>query len=124
MQELHRMTRPYNLVLMALFAGWGSVSAQDSSLPATAKQIERLIKDLDAESYAVREAASKELLEIGDEAIPAVEVAQKHESAEVRFRAATILGKLRVGPILKLRRQLAEYALSGKEELDVEQGMF
>lgn len=117
------MTTLYTLVLMSGLAGLGEDSAEKISVP-TAERIERLVSDLDAESYAVREAASKELVEIGDEAIPAVEGAQKHASAEVRFRAATILGKLRVGPILKLRRQLAEYALSGKGELDVEEGMF
>jgi hypothetical protein len=121
-RELHHITRLYTLVLMAALAGWGNVSAQEQPV-ATTERVERLIKELDAESYAVREAASQELAEIGEEAIPAMEAAQTHESAEVRFRAATLLGKLKMGPILKLRRQLAEYAQSGKE-LDVEQGMF
>jgi Transglutaminase-like superfamily len=120
------MTTLYTLALMSGLAGLGEDSAEEISVP-TAEQIERLIRDLDAESYAVREAASQGLIEIGDEVIPAVEGAQKHESAEVRFRATTILGRLKMGPILillKLRRDLAEYAQSGKEELDIEQGMF
>ena len=124
-QELHSVARITILVLIAALAGWGNASAQEvpAVTAATSEQIERLIRDLDAESYSVREAASQELAKIGDGAIPAVEAAQKHESAEVRFRAATILGRLKMGPIMKLRRQLAEYAQSGKE-LDVEQGMF
>ena len=116
------MTTLYTLVLMSGLAGLGEDSAEEISVP-TAERIERLIRDLDADRYAVREAASQELAEIGDEAIPAMEAAQTHGSAEVRFRAATILGKLKMGPILKLRRQLTEYAQSG-QELDVEQGMF
>ena len=117
------MTTLYTLVLMSGLAGLGEDSAEEISV-ATAERIERLIGNLDAESYSVREAASQELVEIGDEAVLAVEKAQKHESAEVRFRAASVLGRLKMGPILKLRRQLADYALSGQEELDVEQGMF
>src|SRR5687767_5270320 len=122
-RELPHMTRLQMLVLMAALAGWGNVSAREQPA-ATAERIERLVRDLNAESYAVREAASQELSEIGDEAILAMEQAQKHESAEVRFRAATVLGRLKMGPILKLRGQLAQYAGSGKEELDVEQGMY
>src|SRR5687768_6892708 len=117
------MSRQTIVVLIAALAGWRGASAQEGPAAASA-QIVRLIKDLDAESYAVREAATKELVETGDAAIPAVELAQKHESAEVRFRVATILGRLKIGPVLKIRRQLAEYALSGTGELDVEQGMY
>ncbi|MGI8979265.1 MAG: transglutaminase family protein [Pirellulaceae bacterium] len=117
------MSRQTLVVLIAALAGWGRASAQEVTAAAD-EQIERLIKDLDAESYAVREGATKELADIGDAAIPAVELAQKHESAEVRFRAATILGRLKIGPVLKIRKQLAEYALSGMGELDVEQGMY
>lgn len=117
------MSRQTVVILVAALAGWGGASAEEGPAAAS-EQIERLIKDLDAESYAVREAATKSLVDIGDAAIPAVELAQKHESAEVRFRAATILGRLKIGPVLKIRRQLAEYALSGMGELDVEQGMY
>lgn len=116
------MIRPIILVLIAALAGWGGLFAEDPV--ATPETTLRLIKELDAESYAVREEASRQLVEIGDGAIPAVEAAQKHESAEVRYRAIAILAQLKVGPVLKIRRQLAEFALGSKEELDVEQGMF
>jgi regulator of sirC expression with transglutaminase-like and TPR domain len=117
------MTRPIIPVLIAAVAGWGGVFAEEVA-EETAETIERLIAELDAESYAVREDASRQLVEIGDSAIPAVEAAQKHDSAEVRYRATAILARLKVGPVLKIRRQLAEFALGSKEELDVEQGMF
>ncbi len=117
------MTRNTLFVLMAAMAGWGEVTAHEGKV-ATAERIERLITDLDSESYAVREAATQELVKLEDAAVPIVEQAQKHESAEVRYRAAVILERLKVGPVFKIRKQLAEFAGSGKADLDVEEGMY
>ncbi|MBC7855879.1 MAG: hypothetical protein IAF94_20820 [Pirellulaceae bacterium] len=117
------MSKRFLLVVIAAVIIGGIVSAEEVS-KATSEQISRLIESLDAESYATREAATSKLVELGDAAIPAVELAQKHRSEEVRFRAAAILGRLQVGPVLKIRRQIAEYVGSGSPELDVEQGMY
>jgi regulator of sirC expression with transglutaminase-like and TPR domain len=120
------MSRTFFLATILVLTGWCELLAQpaEKSSPTQTKgRIQQLIADLDHDSYAVREAASRELVELGDEAIPAMEAAQKHDSAEVRYRATAILARLKVGPVLKIRRQLAEFA-AGKEELDVEQGMF
>jgi RNA polymerase sigma factor (sigma-70 family) len=59
------------------------------------KRIESLIGELDAEKFATREQASKELLAIGELAIvPLQRVLEKPPSEETRARAATILKKL------------------------------
>ena len=100
------------VMLAAPLAAQGPLSAPD--FPA-------LIAQLDAHEYADREAASRRLMELGDDARPAVEAAQKHPSAEVRFRIAIILERLRTEPLRKLRAELVEYG--GTPEPDVEQGM-
>ncbi|MFN0017743.1 MAG: transglutaminase family protein [Pirellulaceae bacterium] len=116
------MNRQVLLTLAAALAGACASPAQEQQDPI-AGRIERLIHGLDSENYAVRETASLELIEMGEPAIPAVEAAQKYKSEEVRFRAAAILERLKIGPLLKLRKELAEYARGGAE-LDVEQGMY
>jgi WD40 repeat protein len=68
--------------------------------PPDAKLIARLIADLDAEEFAVRTRASKELQQIG---LPAVEAlrkaAESGSSAEVRSSAKALLARIeKVGP--------------------------
>lgn len=57
-----------------------------------AKQIQRLLVDLDSDTFAVREAASKALLGMDQQAIPYLEATLKStESAEVRTRVVKLL---------------------------------
>ncbi|MCE9527285.1 MAG: HEAT repeat domain-containing protein, partial [Planctomycetales bacterium] len=116
------MNRQLLIALTLAVAGACGSRAQEPQIPP-ALRMELLIQNLDSESYTVRETASQELGELGEAALSVVEAALKHKSEEVRFRAAAILERLKVGPLLMLRKELAEYARSG-EELDVEQGMF
>lgn len=52
-------------------------------------------RDLGSDDYAKREAASRELEEMGTVAIPALEEATKSDDAEVRARAREIIGAIR-----------------------------
>jgi hypothetical protein len=56
------------------------------------KRVERWLADLDSDEFAVREAASKALEGLGQEAIPYLEATLKNtQSAEVRGRVTRIL---------------------------------
>ncbi len=59
-----------------------------------AERIEQLIRQLGDEQFALREAATKALLEIGNPARAALAQAVEHPDAEVALRARTILDKL------------------------------
>ncbi len=117
------MIKKVILSLVVALTGGEQVSAQEG-LAATDDQIQVLIQELGSDRYAVREVATKSLMEMGDAAIPAVEKARKQDSVEVRYRAEVILECLKNGPLLKLRKQLANFATGGTAELDVEQGMY
>jgi hypothetical protein len=57
-------------------------------------RIKQLVDNLGSDDFRVREGATKELTEFGEKARTALGEAQKHESAEVRFRAEQILRRL------------------------------
>jgi WD40 repeat protein len=62
--------------------------------PAPA-DVPSLIRDLDSETFAVREAASRKLAELGESAGPALrEAARTTTSGEVRRRVGVLLGRL------------------------------
>jgi WD40 repeat protein len=71
------------------------VTAGLEEMLETQKKIAHWVKDLGAEEFADREAATKELLALGFRAIPAVQVvAASSESAEAKKRANEILTSL------------------------------
>lgn len=77
------------ILLPALLAA--AVLAQD--VPAAGD----LIKKLGHEDYAVREEATRKLIEMGQDAVPALEEALKSEDLEVRLRAGRALSAIRRG---------------------------
>jgi tetratricopeptide (TPR) repeat protein len=89
------------LPLLALFAVLlGAVPALSAPKPetrATPEQIARWIKELGADDFASREAASKHLWAAGAAAESALEAAGKSDDAEVSRRAREILDKFRWG---------------------------
>jgi regulator of sirC expression with transglutaminase-like and TPR domain len=88
---------------------------------AGARPISRLISLLDADRFEVRERATRELFEIGMPAVDELQAARGHASAEVRWRAKSIVAALTVGV---RRRELTEFVSRPDEELDLEQGMW
>jgi regulator of sirC expression with transglutaminase-like and TPR domain len=85
------------------------------------ERIARLIAQLDADTFEVRERASRELAEIGRPALPALEAARTHKSPEVRGRAKAIIDSLTSG---LRRREFTEFASQPDETLDLEHGMW
>lgn|GEM_PF-2174363 len=73
--------------------------AQESPAPIvpTKEVVSRWIQDLDAEAYAAREAASKQLLEAGPAAIELLAQAVADPSAEAAARASAILQRIADG---------------------------
>ncbi len=67
--------------------------------PGVAEQavIDGLVRDLGNESYAVRQAASAKLWNLGDRALPALREAAQDGDPEVAFRSRDILLKLDLG---------------------------
>ena len=97
-------------------------------LPAAAQQqladegsIATLIQQLNADTFDVRERASRELERIGMPALPALEAATKHTSAEVRGRAKSLVEALTSGV---RRREFLAFASTPDERLDLERGMW
>ena len=71
---------------------------------ADADLLKRLIAELGDAKFAVREAASKSLSDLGKKARPALEAAASSSSPEVAERAKTVLGKLEIITSEQLRQ--------------------
>src|SRR5437867_3042229 len=71
--------------------------AEPAAKPPTKEQIARWVKDLENDSFEVREAASKKLWEAGEAAEEAVVAATKSGDPEVSRRATEIAEKFRWG---------------------------
>jgi regulator of sirC expression with transglutaminase-like and TPR domain len=96
-------------------------SGQTAQTARATPEIARLIDALDAETFAEREQATRELLQFGREALGPLQKARTHPSAEVRGRARLIVEELTVGV---WRREIIAYAARPDRELDVERGMW
>jgi WD40 repeat protein len=89
----------------AYAAGWRLTEAPEAAVPflrqhlrpipePDAKVIRQHIADLDSETFAVREKASKELENLGNAAVPALrEALEKNPSLEMRRRVEQILSR-------------------------------
>lgn len=82
--------------------------------------VRRLIEQLDDDSYEVRRRAQRELIAIGEPALPAVRAAIDSSSAEVRTRVRDIARQIEHDRLLR-----AFHKLSATDDaaLDVEQGL-
>jgi regulator of sirC expression with transglutaminase-like and TPR domain len=107
------------LLLLALAAATPGGAALLADEPE--QRIARLIEQLDADKFDVRERASRDLAEIGMPALPALEAARQHTSAEVRGRAKALVEHLTTGI---RRREWTEFAVQPDEALDLEHGMW
>jgi uncharacterized protein (TIGR03067 family) len=76
------------LTLFALFVG----DSASGLPPPSAVEIDRLVKQLGADEFAQREAASKALEALGERALPALrEAAKESEDAEVKQRLDAVV---------------------------------
>jgi WD40 repeat protein len=85
--------------------------------PVDAKRIDQLIKELDDESYAVRERASEELGEVGSLAEAALKVAARRGSLEVQHRARDLLRRLKGSGSIAPERLRARRAVEVLERI-------
>jgi len=91
---------------MAALAGAGQKPAEAKQKPAEAKPTAAaLVARLGSESPAARDKALEALVARGEQAVPALEGARTHKDAEVRWRAAVALHRIRwrIGPKLAAR---------------------
>jgi len=97
------------LLCVAICATGAQASEQSATTPQTTtrapalhEQAQRLIEELAAEDYAVRESATVKLMEMGGRALPSLEKAEKSADPEVAWRAAAAarMIRLRIGPEL------------------------
>ncbi len=111
------------MIGLFLIAACPSLSREGAAQqPATQpEQIARLIRQLDADRFEDRERAARELLEIGMPAVEPLRAARAHPSAEVRWRAKSLVNWLTVGV---RRRELADFAAQPDDRLDLEHGMW
>lgn len=122
MRVVRRLLATWIASVLAL--GAGSLAAAQSPAAtnsASAQQIARLIGQLDADSYDVRETAARELRQIGRPALAALERARQHPSLEVRSRAKAIADSMTVGVRL---REFTAFASLPDDKLDLEEGMW
>lgn len=94
MKNLLFLILPAVLPLVATTAAQPDVTAA----PTTVQQmnIDALIRDLMDENFQIREQASKELWEIGETALPALEKATKSSDPEQAFRARDLVHKIQL----------------------------
>lgn len=117
------LARPRCGGMLALVAAatLGLATSAQGAETAAASQIRKWVAELDSDSFAVRERATKRLQRVGTEAYDALLDATRSPSPEVRQRAAFIL---RDAHWRRLYGDFAEFAARPEERLDVEHGMW
>jgi hypothetical protein len=93
-----------------LLAGYAAAQDEPAEKPAAQQddldaKIAKLVKDLSSDDFKEREAATKELTEIGEPAAPALKEAMKSDDAEVKWRAETILKEIEKPRLPRQRRE-------------------
>jgi HEAT repeat protein len=86
---------------------------------ASGEEIRKLVEQLDAKEYAVRQAATNRLIDLGETVVPAMVEALKSPSAEVRRRAQAILDEVRWTVEKQLDRDYAELVKKEKDPIPV-----
>jgi regulator of sirC expression with transglutaminase-like and TPR domain len=88
--------------------------------PLSASDAQQLVAQLDDDSFEVRRRAQRQLLELGEPALPAVRAAADSPSAEVRARAREIARTIEHDSLLRAFYRLS---LADDADLDVVQGL-
>ncbi len=107
-------------VLLFALAAWPlAVSAAQTDRAADAHRIARLIQQLGHKEFARREAAGRELMAIGEAALPALKEAGESDDPEVALRARRTYQAL-VHPDAQTQKKLREEAKRALEAGDYE----
>jgi regulator of sirC expression with transglutaminase-like and TPR domain len=107
------------LFLVALLAG-NSAHADESGPDLDTPAISKLIEQLGSAFFEEREAAAKELRRLGKQALPLLQEARTHKSAEIRSRVAALLRQ----QALTLGEAIQAFAKQRDEDLNLEEGMW
>ncbi|MDB5346866.1 MAG: uncharacterized protein JWP89_5243 [Schlesneria sp.] len=107
------------LLLVAILAGT-TAQADDLGLDLDAPAISKLIEQLGSAFFEEREAAAKELRRLGKQAMPLLQEARTHKSAEIRSRVAALLRQ----QALTLGETIQAFAKQRDEDLNLEEGMW
>lgn len=95
-----------------VFVVAGIATANESGVSEdTSAEVATLIEQLGSDDYPEREQATRKLIELGVDALPAVEAALEHDDPEVRFRAASIARQL----LPMIKKQLLDRFLHGDD---------
>ena len=89
-------------VIFCLLAASPATLGQQPPEPLTEAEIadiKQRIRELDSETFAIRERASQRLRQMDERVVPFLEAARTSSSPEVRMRAAAILQITRVDPL-------------------------
>lgn len=109
------------LIAATMLVGWLRLAPAPAADPDDAAAIEKLIRQLDDDSFKVRESAFNKLLAIGLPALPQLQAASNSPSFEQRHRVRMLAAGIQKGV---LREAFLELARQEDEELDLEQGMW
>lgn len=104
-----------------LFLGVAAHAAEDDDR-AQAARIARLIEQLDADSFELREQAERDLMKAGLPALGPLENARQSRSAEVRSRARRIHARIQSEHFTEAFRKLV--AVESDQQIDLERAMF
>jgi len=83
-------------------------------------QIARLVAQLDSDKYAIRHQAHIQLLEVGENALPALHSAVDSKSTEQRYRVRQLIRAIRRKA---LQSSFAKIARREDSEIDLDEGM-
>jgi len=131
MTTANKMAARWSAFLLALFVLTVVASATPPTSPekpasATQKkltqeeinaQARELVQQLDADSFAEREAATKQLMQLGPRALKVIQEGLKHSSPEVRTRC----NRLILGIKGKIRQQRLDAFASGSKTISAKQ---
>lgn len=122
MNNMRKMNLRLSLgLVLGLYVAASAGAEENEVRPEESARISTLIQQLGSASFDEREAAAKELRQIGQSAVPQLTIALNHKSVEVRSRAAAILRQqIRV----PLQAAIQKFAAQPEEKLDLEEGMW
>ena len=107
------------LFLVTFLAGTFA-QADDQAADLHAPAISNLIEQLGSAFFEEREAAAKELRVLGKQAMPLLQEARNHKSAEIRSRVAALLRQ----QVLPLAEVIQAFAKQRDDDLNLEEGMW
>ncbi len=110
-------------ILLATLCSAGPAAGHEpAKVNATPQQMAQLIRQLNNESFRVREAAQGRLLTIGRPALPALRTAAGSKAPEVRLRARAIVATLQQEMFERAFTRLANQTDDAK--IDLDEGMW